>query len=70
MMMTAEYINKIMMSGECVNNQDQNAIISAFPDESKITDERSWCPMHCAVALTDGNEISEEDILSYRLPID
>jgi hypothetical protein len=52
----------MMMSGECVDNQGQNAIVSAFPNESKMTDERSWCPMHCAVALTVENKISEEDI--------
>jgi hypothetical protein len=30
-----------MMNGECDNNQDQNAIVSAFPDDSKMTDEWS-----------------------------
>jgi ankyrin repeat protein len=53
----------MMMSTECVNNQDQNSIISAFPDDSKMTDERSWLPMHYAVALTVENKISEEDVL-------
>jgi hypothetical protein len=28
-----------------------------------MTDERTWCPMHCAVALTVENKISEEEIL-------
>jgi hypothetical protein len=50
----------MMMSTECVNNQDQNSIISAFPDDSKMTDERSWLPMHYAVALTVENQIIEE----------
>jgi hypothetical protein len=53
----------MMMSGESVNNLDQNAIVSAFPDDSKMTDERSWCPMHCAVALSVQNKVSKEDIL-------
>jgi ankyrin repeat protein len=53
----------MMMSTECVNNQDQKSIISAFPDDSKITDDRSWLPMHYAVALTVENKISEEDVL-------
>jgi hypothetical protein len=53
----------MMMSDESVNNQDQNAIVSAFPDNSKMTDERTWCPMHCAIALTVENKISEEDFL-------
>jgi ankyrin repeat protein len=52
-----------MMSTACVNNQDQNSIIIAFPDDSKMTDERSWLPMHYAVALTVENKISEEDVL-------
>jgi hypothetical protein len=56
----------MMMNGECVDNQGQNAIVSAFPDESKMTDERSWCPMHCAVALTVENKINEEDILTLQ----
>jgi hypothetical protein len=45
----------MMMSGESVNDQDQNAIALVFPDDSKMTDERSWCPMHCAVVLSVEN---------------
>jgi hypothetical protein len=56
----------MMMSGEGVTNEDQNAIVSAFPDDSMITDERTWCPMHCAVALTVDNKTSEEDILMLQ----
>jgi hypothetical protein len=41
---------------------DQNAIIFAFPDESKKTDERSWLSMYYAVALTVENKVSEEDM--------
>jgi hypothetical protein len=51
----------MMMNYESVTSKDQDAIISAFPDE--MTDERSWLSMHCAVALTDENKISQEDIL-------
>jgi hypothetical protein len=47
----------MMMNDECDNNQDQNAIVSAFPDDSKVTDERSWLSMHYAVALTVENKI-------------
>jgi hypothetical protein len=53
----------MMMTDECDKNQDQNSIVSAFPDDSKMTDERSWLPMHYAVALTVENKISEEDVL-------
>jgi ankyrin repeat protein len=53
----------MMMRDEGVKNQDQNAIVSAFPDDSKMTDERSWLPMHYAVALTVENKISEKDVL-------
>jgi ankyrin repeat protein len=53
----------MMMSGECYKNQAQNAIVSAFPDDSKMNDERSWLSMHYAAALTVENKISEEDIL-------
>jgi hypothetical protein len=42
----------IIMSDEC---------ISAFPNDYKMTDKRSWLPMHYAVALTVKNKISEED---------
>jgi ankyrin repeat protein len=54
----------MMMSDECDNNQ--NAIVSAFPDDSKMTDKRSWLSMHFAVALTVENKISEEDILMLQ----
>jgi hypothetical protein len=52
----------MMMSDEYDNNEDQDAIVSAFPDNSKMTDERSWLSMHCAVVLTVENKITEEDI--------
>jgi hypothetical protein len=52
----------MMMNDECDNNQDQNTIVSAFPDDSKMTDEQSWLSMHYAVAVTVENKISEEDI--------
>jgi hypothetical protein len=53
----------MMMNGECDSYQDQNAIVSAFPNDSKMTDKRSWLSIHFAVALTVENKISEEDIL-------
>jgi hypothetical protein len=56
----------MMMSGECDNNQDHNATVSAFPDDSTMTDERSWLSMHCAVALSVENKISEEDIFKLQ----
>jgi hypothetical protein len=52
----------MMMNGKCDNNQDQNAIVSAFPDDSKMTDARTWLSMHYAVALTVENKISKEDV--------
>jgi ankyrin repeat protein len=56
----------MMMSTEYDKNQDQNFIISAFPDDSKMTDKRSWLPMHYAVVLTVENKISEEDVLTLH----
>jgi hypothetical protein len=37
-------------------------IISSFPDEGKMSDERSWLPMHFAIALFVENKITEEDV--------
>jgi ankyrin repeat protein len=39
-----------------------NAIYSAFPDESKMSAERSWLPQHFAIALGVRNYISEDKI--------
>jgi ankyrin repeat protein len=41
-----------------------NTILSSFPfpDEGKLSDERSWLPQHFALALGVRNKISEDDI--------
>jgi hypothetical protein len=45
-------------SGEAV----VNALYSAFPDESKMSAERSWLPQHFAFVLGVRNIISENEI--------
>jgi ankyrin repeat protein len=55
----AETISMII-SSEC--ERDEDPILSFFPDDDKMCDDRSWLPMHCAIALTLENKISEEDI--------
>jgi ankyrin repeat protein len=37
-------------------------MISSFPHENKMLDERSWLPMHFAIALFVENKITEEDV--------
>jgi hypothetical protein len=39
-----------------------NTILSAFPDDSMMSDKRSWLPMHFAIALFLENKITEEDV--------
>lgn len=39
-----------------------NTVLSSFPDESKISDERTWLPMHFALVLFLQNKISALDI--------
>jgi hypothetical protein len=39
-----------------------NTVLSSFPDKSKISDERTWLPMHFAMALFLQNKISAEDV--------
>jgi hypothetical protein len=39
-----------------------NAILSSFPGESKMFDERSWLPMHFAIMLFSQNKIRLEDV--------
>jgi ankyrin repeat protein len=41
-----------------------NTILFPFPDLSMINDERSWLPMHFAIALNIGDEISEDDVFT------
>jgi ankyrin repeat protein len=53
-----------MMIGSEVDSDypDIKTVIAAFPDESKMNDERSWLPMHFAIALSVRNSISEDDL--------
>jgi hypothetical protein len=54
---------KMIIDAESDGDQDVvNHILSIFPDEKTMTDERSWLPMHFAMALTVENRISEEDV--------
>jgi ankyrin repeat protein len=41
-----------------------NTILSALPDERRMTDKRIWLPVHFAIALTTRNKISKDDILT------
>jgi hypothetical protein len=53
----------MMIDSEFGNNLAAvNTILSSFPDESKKSDEKSWLPMHFAIALSSQNKISEEDV--------
>jgi hypothetical protein len=54
--MTTKTIS-MMMSNECDNNQDQNSIVSAFPDDSKMTDERELGCHTAAVTLYVGKSV-------------
>lgn len=59
----------LMMIDTESDNEDVIVItaLSAFPDESKMTDKRGWLSMHFAIALFVQNKISAEDIhLLYR----
>jgi hypothetical protein len=55
----------IAMIIDAENDGDQaviNNLLSVFPDEKTMTDERSWLPMHFAISLSVENKISEEDV--------
>jgi hypothetical protein len=39
-----------------------SAILTGFPDERRICDERSWLPQHFAIALAIRDKISEDDV--------
>ena len=52
----------IVVDDEFDNDAIFNAILSAFPDVKKMSDERSWLPMHFAIALTAKNIITEDDV--------
>jgi hypothetical protein len=54
----------MMLNAEC--NSDKDTILSAFPDDDMMSDGRSWLPLHWAVTLTIGNEISEEDVFTLH----
>mmetsp|Transcript_2719 Transcript_2719/g.2845 ORF Transcript_2719/g.2845 Transcript_2719/m.2845 type:complete len:148 (+) Transcript_2719:118-561(+) len=41
---------------------DDNPIVSSFPDDSKMSDKRTWLPMHFAISLNVENKICEEDV--------
>jgi ankyrin repeat protein len=59
------FVKAISMIIDDESNSDHeivDTILSAFPDESKMNDERSWLPMHFAIALIGENKISEDDV--------
>jgi ankyrin repeat protein len=55
-------ISMIIDDGSNSNHESLDTVLSAFPDESKMNDERSWLPMHFAIALIGEDKISEDDI--------
>jgi hypothetical protein len=50
----------MMMNTNCDSNEE--LIVLAFPDDDDLSNEKSWLPMHIAIALTAGNRISEEKV--------
>jgi hypothetical protein len=50
----------MMMDTEFDYNYTVNTILSSFPDESKISDERNWLMMHFGMALFIQIQISAE----------
>jgi ankyrin repeat protein len=53
----------MMIDTEFDNNKvPVNVILASFPDDSKISDERNWLPLHFAVALFAEDKISAEDV--------
>jgi ankyrin repeat protein len=50
----------MMMNTKCDINDEQ--IVSAFPDDDDLSNEKSWLPLHIAIALTVGNRISEQKV--------
>lgn len=53
----------MMMDTEFDNDEVvTTTVLSTFPDKSNISDERSWLPLHFAVAAYVQNEISAEDV--------
>jgi hypothetical protein len=39
-----------------------STILSAYPDEGKMSDGRNWLPIHFAIVLFNQNKITEEDV--------
>jgi hypothetical protein len=54
----------MMMDSDFHNDDDVviDTILSAFPDDGKMANERSWLLMHSAVGLFVQNKISAEDV--------
>jgi hypothetical protein len=50
----------MITNAEC--SSDEHSISSFYPDEGKRYDDRGWVPMHCVIALTLENKVSEKDI--------
>jgi hypothetical protein len=43
-------------------DSDDDPIVSSFPDDFKMSDERTWLPMHFAISLNVENKMCEEDV--------
>ena len=53
----------VMIDTEFDNNEVVvTTVLSAFPDDSKMSDERTWLPLHFAIALFEQKKISAEDV--------
>jgi hypothetical protein len=69
--MKYDVLKKKVFAGACLlmieteSNSDEvvvNTLLSSFPDDNKISDERTWLPMHFAMVLFLQNKISALDI--------
>jgi hypothetical protein len=54
----------ILINADSDSNQSdiKKSLLSAFPDESKMSNDQSWLPLHFAIALLAEGKISEEDV--------
>jgi ankyrin repeat protein len=66
-----ESVKSMVFSGACsmmieteLDNDEvvMTTLLSAFPDKSKMSDGKTWLPMHFAVVLFINNKISAEDV--------
>jgi hypothetical protein len=58
----ASAVSTIMDDGECSDARHSilTSLLAPFPDNEKMTDGRSWLPLHIAIGL--GDEVKVEDV--------